>query len=101
MGAALVFLEVWPVARAGEKHRVTIEKFAFVPATLTINRGDTVEFVNADPAPHTATGDGAPWDTGELGKGQSARIGFKDAGTFPYRCEFHPHMRAAIVVKPN
>ena len=36
-------------------HQVTIEGFAFVPATLEVAVGDTVVFTNKDGAPHTAT----------------------------------------------
>ncbi|MCX2723976.1 cupredoxin domain-containing protein [Roseibium salinum] len=100
-GAALAFLIAAPAAHAGENHQVVIERFVFSPATLTITRGDTVEFVNTDPAPHTATEDDTLWDTGELKKGQSARIEFPDAGTSTYYCVFHPNMKAEIVVIEN
>ena len=82
-----------------KKHTVQIEGFKFSPANMTINAGDTVEFVNMDGAPHTATADSGSFDTGRLGKGQSKAIKFADKGTVEYFCGVHPHMRAKIVVK--
>ena len=35
--------------------RVIIEGTAYEPAALTIKRGDTVEWINKDPFPHTVT----------------------------------------------
>jgi plastocyanin len=100
-GAAFTLVIAGPAAHAGEYYSVVIEKFAFVPAILTIRPGDTVEFVNKDIVPHTATGDDRRWDTGELGKGRSASIEFTGAGTFAYHCTFHPHMKAEILVTTN
>ena len=36
-------------------HTVKIEGMAFVPATLEVSVGDTVEWINEDLVPHTAT----------------------------------------------
>lgn len=79
-------------------HVVDIAKFKFAPATLTIRQGDTVEWINRDIAPHTATENGKAWDTQNLGRGQSARITFSVAGTTAYFCRYHPGMRAEITV---
>jgi plastocyanin len=80
-------------------HTVTIEGFAFAPATLTISEGDTVTFVNQDGAPHTATANNGAFDTGRLSRGQEASLTFTAAGTFDYFCEVHPNMTATIVVE--
>lgn len=101
LGAALSFAPAGAVARAAETHRVTIERFAYEPAALWIRPGDTVEFVNRDLAPHTATDGEGRWDTGRLGHRASARIRFDAAGTYDYVCTFHPNMRARIRVVPQ
>ena len=88
-------------ALSAETHRVVIEKFAFVPADISIRPGDRVAFLNRDLAPHTATGTDVAWDTGALTRGQSAEIAFESAGTFAYFCAFHPHMKARIRVTTN
>jgi plastocyanin len=77
-------------------HQVTIKGFAFDPANLSIAKGDTVEFTNADSAPHTATG--KSFDTGTLKKGASAALTFATAGTFDYHCNFHGSMKGKITV---
>ena len=79
-------------------HTVTIQNFAFSPAELTVAAGDTVVFVNADGAPHTATADSGAWDTGRLDNGASAEVTFPAAGAHPYFCAIHTHMRGTIIV---
>ena len=102
LGAVFTMALACNAALSAETHQVIIEKFEFVPANLTIKRGDTVEFVNKDIAPHTATEEGDYlWDTGELAKNQTARIEFSDVGTSNYFCAFHPHMKAEITVTAN
>lgn len=103
LGGLLVgaVLALAPTALAAETHRVVIERFAFVPAELSIRPGDTVRFVNRDLVPHTATDGEGRWDTGTLSLGASARIAFEAAGTFTYVCIFHPSMRARIRVVPR
>ena len=79
-------------------HVVDIAKFKFSPANLTIRQGDTVEWINRDIVPHTATEKGKAWDTEKLGRRNSARITFSVAGTVAYFCRYHPGMRAEITV---
>lgn len=100
-GAALSWSSPGPFAEAGEAgttHRVTIEKFAFVPARISIRPGDTVVWVNRDYAPHTATAGNGGWDAGTLAKHRSAAVVFRTAGRFVYFCKHHPHMRGTVVV---
>ena len=80
------------------RHRVDIRKFRFAPRRLTIRPGDTVEWVNLDIAPHTATAADATWDTGGLNRGEVRELRFDAAGRRPYLCTFHPHMTGEIVV---
>src|SRR3954447_3752369 len=47
-----------PKVHAAGSGGVTIQNFAFSPATIDINAGDTVTWTNRDSAPHTATGNG-------------------------------------------
>ena len=77
---------------------VTIEGFAFDPPTLEVAVGTTVTWVNRDEAPHTATGDGGEFDTGRLDQGQSGSHTFDQAGTYAYRCNFHPEMGGTVIV---
>jgi plastocyanin len=78
---------------------VTIEGFAFAPASITITAGSTVTWTNNDAAPHTATGDGGEFDTGQIDQGGNASVTFDTPGTYTYHCTFHPNMTGTIVVE--
>lgn len=78
--------------------RVEIRSFRFDPDHLTIRTGDTVEWLNRDLAPHTATEIDGARDTGRIDRGGTGRITFEQAGDFDYFCAFHPHMRGRITV---
>ena len=73
-------------------YQVTIQGFAYDPASFNVAAGDTIIFVNADSAPHTATAEDGAFDTGRIDPGQSARVTIP-AGTHPYFCTFHPGMK--------
>lgn len=79
---------------------VDIQEFAFRPIELRVRAGTTVMWVNREQAvAHTSTSDGAGWDSGILAPGQSFSHTFSAVGRFPYHCEPHPNMQAAIVVE--
>ncbi|MFA7308766.1 MAG: cupredoxin family copper-binding protein [Patescibacteria group bacterium] len=78
-------------------YTVTIQNFAFSPATITIKRGDKINFINKDSMAHTATGSG--FDTGNLEENQSKTIIFNNFGSFDYKCTFHPSMKGTITVQ--
>jgi plastocyanin len=95
---ALGCLAVVPSALAAD-HVVTIEGFAFSPETVTVTVGDTVTWTNGDSTNHTATADGASFDTGTIAGGSSKAATFASAGTFGYHCAIHPAMTGTVVVK--
>ncbi len=82
-------------------HVVEIRRLKFVPAALTIRQGDTVEWINHDIVPHTATESETAWDTQKLTKGQSGQITFPKPGLAAYFCVFHPSMKGEITVTEN
>lgn len=88
-----------PVARAAASGGVTIQDFAFSPATITVDVGDTVSWSNRDGVQHSATADDGSFDTGLLRRGQSDSHTFTEAGTFAYHCTPHPNMTATVVVR--
>jgi len=69
--------------------RVLMKDFGFDPPLLTIKAGTTVEFVNLDNAPHTATLDDNSRDTGTLNLNDRASLTFDTPGEFAYFCLFH------------
>lgn len=85
----------------------------FQPSSVTIRRGDTVEWRNTSLVTHTVTGDprkpdrpglvslpsgAAPFDSGSLKAGKTFRHTFTVPGTYRYYCEVHDGMTGAVVV---
>jgi len=84
-------------ANTSKPNTVNIQSFAFSPSSLTIDKGETVTWVNLDSAVHTVTG--ASFDSGSLAKGQSYNFTFNQAGTFTYHCTVHPSMLGEVIVQ--
>ena len=76
----------------------TGERLRFVPDTLTVKAGSTLQFANVGGKPHSLTADDGSFDTGnvmpgaEAGRfaGTNASITLKEPGTFKFHCEVHP-----------
>jgi len=81
------------------KNAVTIQNFAFSPATITIKAGEKVTWTNQDSIGHSATADNGSFDTGVLQQGQSGNVTFSKTGTFTYHCSVHPNMKATVIVQ--
>jgi plastocyanin len=84
---------------------VTIQNFAFTPASVTVPKGTTVTWTNKDPAPHTVVNDAAStlglgklFSSPTLGEGQQFSFTFNDAGIFSYHCGIHTFMKGTITV---
>ena len=82
---------------------VEIRDFKFVPATVTVHQGDTVEWKNEDTALHTATSDSeAPkpgFDSGSISKGSTWRYVAATKGTYNYNCTYHTYMKGQVIVQ--
>lgn len=98
LAPVLLGLLVLPVLAAAETHIIRIEGMKYQPETLTLKRGDTVVWRNADLVPHTATMAGR-FDSGEIAPGASWSWTAKDTGRIDYVCTYHPGMKAAVVVQ--
>ncbi|NYJ01912.1 plastocyanin [Nocardioides thalensis] len=86
-----------PVA-AGGSTTVTVASMTFSPSAVSVGLGESVTWVFEDPTPHTATSDQGFWDSGSHSSGGEWSLTFGSAGTFPYHCTPHPHMKAKVVV---
>lgn len=96
--SALLFIAMAGAASAAVRP-VDIANFAFSPASVTINVGDTVTWTNKDAAAHSARVGGVG-TTNVLLQGQSGSLTFNAAGTFPYDCGVHgPSMAGTVVVR--
>ena len=78
---------------------VHMKNFAFVPSTVRIKAGDTVEWINDDDDAHTVDSATKLFDSGGLDTHEQWTHVFKDAGSFAYFCEIHPYMKGTVIVK--
>ena len=76
----------------------------YIPASVAINAGDTVTWVNADTAAHTVTG-GSPaegpsgvFDSSLVLGGAEYSFTFEDSGSYNYFCMVHPWMVGNVQV---
>ena len=65
IGGALALAGRNHAVAAAPPRAVAIDAFAFKPASLAVQRGETVAWTNADPVPHTVTATGA-FDSGSI-----------------------------------
>jgi plastocyanin len=79
---------------------VTVEvTMSFEPATVEIDAGTAVRWVNSGGLPHTVTSTSGPMDFDEpLPDGGTVILTFDEPGTYEYACTIHPGMTGTIVV---
>lgn len=72
----------------------------FVPVTLNIKVGDSVNFLNQDPFYHNvfSLSDTKSFDLGSFPKGQFKTVVFDKAGKVVVECAIHPNMHLEINV---
>ncbi|MDO7727558.1 MAG: plastocyanin/azurin family copper-binding protein, partial [Nitrosopumilus sp.] len=80
-------------------------KIFYDPETINITTGTTIEWINEDPAMHTATS-GSPtngadgvFDSQILNINDTYQFTFTDAGNYDYYCILHPWMLGTINVE--
>ena len=80
------------------------EPDCFIPATITINPGESVIFANNDSAAHTSTagtpadGPNGIWDSSLVMMGSAYTTPALSEGTYPYFCMVHPWMEGIVIV---
>ncbi len=88
-----------PAAAAHPDHAAEIDQLdmAFVPARVSIKVGQTVLIKNSETAIHTGNINGKNI-TGNMKKGDSTAWTAKAPGEYAVTCDYHPQMKATIVV---
>lgn len=81
-------LRVRVIPSIANKHTVLVSNNRYNPDSLTIRKGDTVDFRRLEGS-HTVTGTGADPFCGGNAMPEVCSVTFNAAGTFPYRCVFH------------
>lgn len=77
---------------------VEIRDFRFSPDEISVNRGDTVSWINQDSATHSVLIEGEI-ESPALRKFDTWNHTFAQPGTYNYRCGIHPSMVGTIVVQ--
>jgi plastocyanin len=92
----------WYHANAAQTVTVSMSDTAYLPATITINQGDTVIWNNNGTVVHTATarsGQADSWDSGDMNPGNIYSYTFTRPGNFSYYCIYHPDMAGNVIVQ--
>jgi plastocyanin len=75
---------------------------SFDPGTISVVKGDIIEWKNNDKVPHTVTSapDGAVWDSGIISSGKIFKLDTSklDAKEYDYLCTVHPFMVGKITI---
>lgn len=99
LACATVFIVGTPTQVNAADVAITIDKFAFMPGTMTIPVGTRVVWTNLETvAPHDVTSDTGVFASGNLTTGQTFSYTFMQPGTYAYTCTIHPRMKATITV---
>jgi plastocyanin len=95
----LPLLLLLPVAAIAQNSHTIVQKGRrFSTPEITIKRGDSLTFANADEFIHQMYVDGL-FDSDERLPGQNLTEDFSRTGTFEVRCHIHPKMK--LVVRVN
>jgi plastocyanin len=88
-----------PAGPAVATDKVTINNFAFMPASISVKTGSTVTWTNMDEEPHTVV-DGAHGIKSPVMGNQGATFSytFSAPGTYSYNCSIHPFMSGTVEV---
>ena len=97
--AATVFMALCAPAALAKDHKVLIKDVSYSPRELKIKKGDAVTWTNADERDHTVTADDGSFKSGKLGDGATFKQKFDKAGRYKYHCDYHPRMKATVVVE--
>ncbi len=74
----------------------TIGRYA--PIKVTVERGQTIQWVNVSNVAHTVTGNG--FDSGAIANNNGRfKLSLSRAGSYKYYCIYHPLMHGTIVVQ--
>jgi len=80
---------------------VVIHNNTFSPATMTVQNGTTVSWINKDSVSHRVVSNSGLFDSGNLTTGMSYNYTFKKAGSYPYHDLMNPSMTGTIVVNAS
>ena len=87
-----------PEKKINKAYTVEINQMQFQPASLTVQKGDTVVWVNHDIVAHDVTEEtGKLWTSGPLAQGESWSLVVTQSGD--YYCSIHVVMKGKLIVQ--
>jgi plastocyanin len=97
---ALVVLALAVLPAHAATKQVAIRNLAYQSPTVTVAPGDSVTWTNHDAVNHTVTGENdLTLRSTTMEPNETYDHTFLTAGTFTYRCDFHPSMQGTVVVQ--
>jgi len=98
LGAAL--LSACQQPPAPRSHSIAIRGFRYLPESLTVAVGDTVDWANEDIVPHTVTAKQSPgFDSRDMAIQARWQYVTREPATVDYVCDYHPSMKAVLIVR--
>jgi plastocyanin len=85
-------------AQKAAVHALVISNIQF-PKDEVVKTGDTVTWKNDDLVPHTVTAVDGSFKSPTIDAGKEWSYKITQKKTVAYKCDFHPNMRAKLVVK--
>lgn len=87
-----------PAKKEPQKHIVEIKGMQFQPASLAVQRNDTVVFINHDLVAHNVTeAIKKAWGSPTLASGDSWKMMVTESAD--YYCTIHPVMKGSLVIQ--
>jgi plastocyanin len=87
-------------AAASKSVKNTIKSFAYDPDPATVKAGGTITWTNEDSAAHNVIFDDKSVESiDNLDQGESGKVTFDKAGTYPYVCSYHSGMEGTVEVQ--
>ena len=89
-----------PQIHSAHFHEISIQNFAFSPASPSVAVGDTVNWTNNDGTAHTVTSDtGTELQSPAINPGRTYQHVFLAAGAFTYHCSIHTFMHGSVTAQ--
>jgi plastocyanin len=106
MGAAIAAFLVVPATTSFAQPApasVSVSGTSFLPATIHVTTGGSVQWTNTSEDTHTVTADDGSFDSGDVAPGATFSTSFDTPGTYTYYCQYHggpelDGMAATIIV---
>jgi len=85
-------------AAVADDGAVSIQGMRFGSGTITIRAGESVTWTNSDRMPHTVTANDGSFSSKALNPGDTFTQKFDKPGKYTYYCQYHPMMKAEVIV---